>query len=113
VENWEKNDFKINADQRIHGLAEIDALVSAIESGNWAYSISKLKSDFQGYKFHTWTELHLVLTCIFVVVGFILYLFPAIGLIISINIAKAGRERYEQHLIQLKNGGVISAIVWS
>ncbi len=103
-----KPNWKITNEQRNLCLAEIETLVSLIDSGNWAYSRSKLRSDFQGYKFHTWTELHPALTAILVIAGFLLYLLPAIGLIISINIAKAGRERYEHHLAYSKNKKLIT-----
>ena len=103
-----KTNWKITPEQRSLGLSEIEPLVKAIDSGNWTYSKSKLRSDFQGYKFHTWTELHPALTSTLVIAGFILCLFPAIGMIVGINIAKAGRERYEQHLNQLKSGKLAS-----
>jgi hypothetical protein len=99
-----KTNWKITTEQRNLGISEIETLLKFVDNGNWAYSKSKLRSDFQGYKFHTWTELHPALTGILVIAGFFLGLFPAIGLIVGINIAKAGRERYELHLNQSKNG---------
>lgn len=99
-----KDLFKLTDAQRNQRIAAVDVLVRSIDEGKWSYSKSKLRSDFQGYRFHTWTELNPGITGILVVVGLFLGLFPAIGFIISINVAKAGRERYEQHLSQFKDG---------
>ncbi|MBX7232043.1 MAG: hypothetical protein K1X29_08150 [Bdellovibrionales bacterium] len=98
------SNFKITAQQRSQGVASVNALLTAIDDGKWPYSKSKLRSDFQGFKFHTWVELHPIQTAILVVAGFCLGLFPGIGLIVGIAVSKPARERYEQHLSMLKNG---------
>ena len=102
------SNFRITAEQRSFGVSSVNSLLEAIDDGRWSYSKSKLHSDFQGFKFHTWVESHPFITAFLIAVGFCLGFFPGLGIVVGIIVSKSGRERYEQHLNLLKAGKLAS-----
>ncbi len=94
---------KISSEERDVAIGQYPKLQNAIESGSWEYSPSKLKSDFDAFRFTTWVQVHPFLTALIFVTSLAMGGIPAIVFIILLVTQKAGRERYEVALHKLKH----------
>ena len=98
------NKDRITAEERAEAIAKYPLLLEAIKSGNWEYSPSKLKADYDAFAFTTWVQVHPILTTIIFIIGCVLGTVPAIIFAALLIFQKAGKERYELSVIKLRNG---------
>ena len=108
----ENQKFLIDENEVKFALGQIGKLEELISSGQWDYSISKLRQEFVCYewfsKHKTWTQKHQFLQLLFI---FILIAFGLIPFIIYlINNAYSYRlyQKYEVHIQKLKSGRLTS-----
>ncbi|HAG27416.1 TPA: hypothetical protein DCG61_01370 [Patescibacteria group bacterium] len=95
---------KLSKQERNHIIGQFPALLNAIENGQWDYSKSKLKSDFEAYRFTTWFQANPILAIGPFLLGCALGFIPAVILVACLIFGKSGRERFELAVQQLKNG---------
>lgn len=99
-----KQPEKITSAERELGISQYPKLQEAIETGAWEYSQSKLKADFDAFKFTTWVQVHPFLTAIVFLFCCLLGGIPAIIFVGLLLLQKSGRQRYEVALQKLKHG---------
>ena len=90
--------------EREWGLSQYHKLSGMIENGAWDHSKTKLKNELAAYKMSSWCELHPVWSALIFLCLFPLGFIPAILLALVVASQRAGREKYEVHLVKLKHG---------
>jgi hypothetical protein len=100
---------RITTEERNEALAAHDKLQGYIAKGEWEYSESQLRREFDCFRQLTWMEVHptmvVVLILLFLPLGFI----PVILYAILMVTFQKSRENYEKLLLQLKNNTLIKA----
>lgn len=98
---------RITVEERNEALAAHDKLQEYIAKGEWEYSESQLRREFDCFRQLTWMEVHptmvVVLILLFLPLGFI----PVILYAILMMTFQKSRENYEKLLFQLKNNTLI------